>query len=121
MKIAVDNVPMELEEAAWLDGATRWRGLSIVVFPLVRPTIGAAAMFAFMGASGDFLTPLVLLQTKDLYPLSIGLIYSFTEFNIVNWGMLTATSIVYIAPPTIFYLLSRKYLLKASLSGAIKG
>ncbi|RZU63882.1 carbohydrate ABC transporter membrane protein 2 (CUT1 family) [Microterricola gilva] len=121
MKIAVDSIPIELEEAAWVDGGTRFRAFRIIVFPLVGPTLGAAAMFAFMGAWGDFLTPLVLLQSPELYPLSIGLFYAFSEFNQVNWGVLTATAMIYMVPPTVLYLLVRKYLFKASLSGAVKG
>lgn len=121
MKIAVDSIPVELEEAAWVDGSTRSRAVRTIVFPLVGPTLGAAAMFAFMGAWGDFLTPLVLLQSPELYPLSIGLFYAFSEFNQVDWGLLTATAMVYMVPPTILYLLVRKFLFKASLSGAVKG
>jgi len=121
MKSAVDNVPLEIEEAAWVDGSSRLTAVIRIVFPVVGPTFGAAAMFAFVGAWGDFLTPLVLLQSQDLYPLSIGLFRAFSGFNQVDWGMLTATAIIYMLPPTILYMLVRKYLFKAGLSGAIKG
>lgn len=121
MKGAVDAIPLELEEAAWVDGATRVAAVRKVVFPLVGPTLGAAAMFAFMAVWGDFLTPLVLLQNQNLYPLSIGLFRAYSEFNTVDWGLLTAAALIYMLPPAVLYMLVRKYLFNASLSGAVKG
>lgn len=121
MKGAVDAVPLEIEEAGWVDGSTRLNAVGRIVFPVIGPTFGAAAIFAFVGAWGDFLTPLVLLQSQDLYPLSIGLFRAFSGFNQVDWGLLTATAIIYMIPPTLLYLVVRKYLFKAAISGAVKG
>ena len=114
-------VPIELEEAAWIDGNSRLQAIWRVVLPLVGPGLGAAAMLSFMGVWGDFLTPLVLLQSSDLYPLSIGLFRAFSEYNQVDWGLLAASAIVYLVPPAILYIFVRKHLLRTSLGGAIKG
>jgi multiple sugar transport system permease protein len=78
-------------------------------------------MLTFMGIWGDFLTPLVMLQSQELYPLSIGLFRAFSEHNQVDWGLLAASAIVYLAPPAILYIFVRKYLLRSSLGGAVKG
>jgi multiple sugar transport system permease protein len=121
LKGTVSAVPIELEEAAWLDGSTRIQAIRRVVLPLVGPGLGAAAMLTFMGVWGDFLTPLVMLQSQDLYPLSIGLFRAFSEHNRVDWGLLAASSIVYVAPPAILYVFVRKHLLRSSLGGALKG
>ena len=121
LKGTVSAVPIELEEAAWLDGSTRIQAIRRVVLPLVGPGLGAAAMLTFMGVWGDFLTPLVMLQSQDLYPLSIGLFRAFSEHNQVDWGLLAASSIVYVAPPAILYVFVRKHLLRSSLGGALKG
>jgi multiple sugar transport system permease protein len=121
LKGTVSAVPLELEEAAWLDGSTRIQAIRRVVLPLVGPGLGAAAMLTFMGVWGDFLTPLVMLQSQDLYPLSIGLFRAFSEHNRVDWGLLAASSIVYVAPPAILYVFVRKHLLRSSLGGALKG
>jgi multiple sugar transport system permease protein len=91
------------------------------VFPLSRPGIGAGALFAFINIWGDFLTPLVLLQTPEKYPISIGLFRSFTAFNQVNWGVLTATAVLYMLPTLLLYLVVRRHLLKATMTGALKG
>jgi multiple sugar transport system permease protein len=116
MKGTVDAVPIELEEAAWTDGNTRLQGAR-----RIGPGLGAAAMLMFMGSWGDFLTPLVLLQDQDLYPLAIGLFRAFSERNVVDWGLLAASAVVYVLPPAVLYVVARKHLLKSSLGGALKG
>jgi multiple sugar transport system permease protein len=117
----ISAVPVELEEAAWVDGNTRLQAIWRIVLPLVGPGLGAAAMLTFMNVWGDFLTPLVLLQSQDLYPLSIGLFRAFSEHNQVDWGLLAASAIVYVAPPAVLYVFVRKNLLRSSLGGAVKG
>lgn len=121
MKGTVDAVPIELEEAAWTDGSTRFQAIRRIVLPLAGPGLGAAAMLIFMGSWSDFLTPLVLLQNQDLYPLAIGLFRAFSEHDHIDWGLLAASAIVYVAPPAVLYVFVRKNLLKSSLGGAVKG
>ncbi|MBQ0951277.1 carbohydrate ABC transporter permease [Streptomyces coelicoflavus] len=120
LKGTIDAVPFELEEAAWLDGSTRFGAVRRIVLPLVGPGLGAAAMLTFMAVWGDFLTPLVLLQSPDLYPLSIGLFRAFTAFNQVDWGVLAASSVVYTVPPAVLYVFLRRHLMRSNLSGAVK-
>ena len=121
LKGYVDAIPMELEEAAWLDGNSQLSALRRIVVPLVRPGLGAAALFTFINVWGDFLTPLVLLQSEDKYPLSIGLFRAFSAHNQIDWGLLTATALIYMIPPALLYLYVRRYLLKATVTGAVKG
>lgn len=121
LKGFIDSIPVELEEAAWMDGNSRFGAIARVVFPLARPGVGAAALFTFIAVWGDFLTPLVLLQSEDMYPLSIGLFRAFSAFNQVDWGLLTAAAVIYMLPPAILYTVVRRYLLKATVSGAVKG
>jgi multiple sugar transport system permease protein len=117
----ISAVPIELEEAAWMDGNSRLQAIWRIVLPLVGPGLGAAAMLSFMNVWGDFLTPLVLLQSTELYPLSIGLFRAFSEYNQVDWGLLAASAIVYLVPPAVLYIFVRKHLLRSSLGGAVKG
>jgi multiple sugar transport system permease protein len=121
LKGTISAVPLELEEAAWVDGNTRFQAIRRIVLPLVGPGLGAAAMLTFMGVWGDFLTPLVMLQSQELYPLSIGLFRAFSEHNQVDWGLLAASAIVYVAPPAVLYVFVRKHLMLSSLAGAVKG
>jgi multiple sugar transport system permease protein len=116
-----DTIPETLEEAAAVDGASRWGAAIRVVFPLALPGLGASALFTFISIWGDFLTPLVLLQSPNLFPISIGLFQAYVGFNEVKWGLLTATAVIYMIPTVLMYLLVRRYLLRATLSGALKG
>lgn len=121
MKGFVDSIPIELEEACWIDGCSRLTGAVRIVFPLSRPGLGASALFTFINVWGDFLTPLVLLQSPEKYPLSIGLFQAFSARNQVDWGLLSATAVLYMVPTVLLYLFARRYLLKANFSGALKG
>lgn len=121
LKGFIDAIPVDLEEASWIDGCSRLRGAIRVVFPLTRPGIGACALFAFINVWGDFLTPLVLLQSPEKYPLSIGMFRAFSARNQIDWGLLTATSVLYMLPTVVLYLFVRRYLLKATVTGALKG
>jgi multiple sugar transport system permease protein len=120
MKGFMDAIPPELEEAAWVDGTTRFGALWRVILPLARPGLGASAMFAFTLIWGDFLTPLVLVQSQSLYPLSVGLFQAYIGSYLVDWGLLTATAVVYVVPAVVLYVLMRRYLLVASFAGAVK-
>jgi multiple sugar transport system permease protein len=117
----IDSIPVELEEASWIDGCSRIRGALRIVFPLTRPGVGACALFTFINVWGDFLTPLVLLQSPEKYPISIGMFRAFSARNQVDWGLLTSTAVLYMLPTVVLYLIVRRFLLKATVAGAIKG
>lgn len=121
MKGFFDSIPVELEEASWMDGCSRIYGAVRIVFPLSRPGLGASALFTFINVWGDFLTPLVLLQSEDKYPISIGMFRAFSAHNQIDWGLLTATAVLYMVPTVVLYLFARRYLLRATLTGALKG
>lgn len=116
-----DTIPGELEEAAWIDGTGRLGSAIRIVLPLAAPGVAAAALFTFIETWGDFLTPLILIQSPEQFPLSIGLFRAFTGRNIVDWGLLTSVSLVYITPSLVFYLLVRRYLVRATVAGALHG
>lgn len=121
MKGFFDTVPMELEEAAWIDGAGRVGTVFRVVLPLAGPGVAAAALFAFIGAWGEFLTPLVLVSSPELWPISLGLFRAWVAYTVVNWGVLAAISVLYMVPAVVFYLLVRRFLLRATVVGAFGG
>lgn len=121
MKGFIDTIPIDLEEASWIDGCSRLRGAIRIIFPLTCPGIGACALFAFINVWGDFLTPLVLLQSPEKYPISIGMFRAFSARNQIDWGLLTATAVLYMLPTVLLYLFVRRFLLKATVTGALKG
>ena len=86
-----------------------------------RPASGAAALFAFIEAWGDFLTPFILVTSSDRFPLSVGLYAAYKGHNVIDWGLLTATSVIYMLPTVILYVIVRRYLLRATAVGALQG
>ncbi len=86
-KNSMDSVPVSLEEAAWVDGASAMRALRTVVVPLMRPALSVVFVFVFLQAWGNFFVPFVLLLTPDWQPAAVS-IYSF--FGQYGAGMITS-------------------------------
>lgn len=116
-----DTISIEFEEAAWIDGAGRLGSALRIVLPLAAPGVAAAALFTFIETWGDFLTPLILIQDPERFPLSIGLFRAYAGRNLIDWGLLTAVSVVYMLPSLIFYFVVRRYLTRATVAGALQG
>jgi multiple sugar transport system permease protein len=120
MKGFFDTVPIEIEEAAWMDGASRLRTAFDIVLPLAGPGVAAAALIGFIGAWGDFLIPLILISDENKLPISVGLFRAYIAYTKVDWGLLAALSIVYMLPAIAFYAIARRALARG-LSGGLAG
>ncbi|GAA4509408.1 MULTISPECIES: carbohydrate ABC transporter permease [Nonomuraea] len=111
------TIPFELDEAAYIDGASPWRVFWTVVMPLSRPAIIVVTIFAFIGTWNDFLGPLLYLQSEENYTLSLGLA-SFQSIYLTQWGYLMAASAAVIAPIiALFFLLQRYFIEGVTLTG----
>ena len=121
MKGFIDSVPLELEEAAWLDGATRFQTLSRVVFPLSLPGVGAAAILAFNGAWGTFFLPLILLSDAQKFLMPLGLFRALIAYTNLDYGMLNAMALIYMLPSLLIFIFARQYLIKGTMAGAMAG
>jgi ABC-type glycerol-3-phosphate transport system permease component len=120
MKGFFDTVPIEIEEAAWVDGASRLRSAFQIVLPLAGPGVAAGALIGFIGAWNQFLIPLVLISDQDKIPVSIGLFRAWISYTRVDWGFLAALSILYVVPALVFYVFARRAL-QSSLAGGLSG
>ena len=120
MKGFFDTVPIEIEEAAWVDGATRLKAAFRVVLPLAGPGVGAAALIAFIGAWNEFLIPLVLISDPDKQPIALGLFRAYISYTQVDWGFLAALSVIYVIPAVVFYVVARRAL-QQSVAGGLAG
>jgi multiple sugar transport system permease protein len=120
MKGFFDTVPIQIEEAAWVDGATRLQAAFRVVLPLAGPGVGAAALIAFIGAWNEFLIPLVLISDPDKQPIALGLFRAYISYTQVDWGFLAALSVVYVIPAVVFYVVARRAL-QQSVAGGLAG
>lgn len=121
MKGFIDTVPIELEEAAFLDGASQWQALTRVVFPLTLPGIGAASIFAFNGAWSTFFLPLILLSDADKFVMPLGLFRALIAYTNLDYGMLNAMALIYMLPSFLIFIFARQYLIKGTMAGAMAG
>jgi N,N'-diacetylchitobiose transport system permease protein len=114
-------IPVELEEAAAIDGAGSWRILFSVLFPLVTPGIIASSIFAFIAAWNDYLTAYVFMSDSAKYTLPLWLA-SFTNPNgSTDYGAQMAASVVFSLPVVVFFLIIQRNLVSGMSAGAVKG
>lgn len=118
----VDAVPISLEEAAWVDGASSMKTLWTVVVPLVRPGIAVVFIFVFVQAWGNFFVPFVLLLSPENQPAAVSIFTFFGQYGAVAYGQLAAYSLIYSVPVIALYVLVSRVLGGSSaLAGAVKG
>ncbi|MFG1610776.1 carbohydrate ABC transporter permease [Actinoplanes sp. NPDC049265] len=122
MKNFMDGVPVELEEAAWTDGAGWFQSLWRIILPLMVPGLTVVFVFTFVGQWGNFFIPFILLQTPESQPASVTIYTFFSTYGQVAYGQLAAFAILYTAPVVLLYsALSRVFGGAFSLAGAVKG
>ncbi|MGD1823480.1 MAG: carbohydrate ABC transporter permease [Pleomorphochaeta sp.] len=122
MKNFMDSVPIELEEAAKIEGASTMQTLKKVIAPLMFPGICVTFIFTFSGSWGNFFVPYILLSSQDKLPASVLLYQYFGQHGTIAYGPLAAFSIIYAIPSILLYILSQNYMSKGfSLAGASKG
>jgi N,N'-diacetylchitobiose transport system permease protein len=114
------NIPMELEEAAMVDGCTRAGAFRRILFPLVAPGLVATAVFSFILVWNDYLIAYVLLQSPERQTLGIWLA-SFTTNHGTDWGGVMAGSTLYAIPVLVFFLLVQRRVVSGLTAGAVKG
>ncbi|MGF3053468.1 carbohydrate ABC transporter permease [Microbacterium sp. YY-03] len=117
----VAAIPVELEEAAAMDGASRFQALRRVVFPLLAPGVVATAMFSFVSSWNEFFFALVLLQSPENYTLPITLKMFIGGEGKVSLGPLAAGAVLASIPSIIFFAIMQRKLVGGLMSGAVKG
>ena len=120
MKNFLDSVPFELEEAAWIDGASTFQGLFRVVLPIAAPGIAVVGVWSFLVAWTNFFVPLIILTNSDLFPASVHIYNFFGEFGQVNYGQLAAYAMLYALPAVVLYTLVSRFFVRG-VSGGLKG
>lgn len=122
MKNFMDSVPLELEEAAWVDGASALKSLRTIVLPLMLPGLGVVGIFTFILAWGNFFVPFILLLSPNKQPAAVSIYQFFGQYGSVAYGQLAAYSILYSAPVVALYVFISRFLGGAfNLAGAVKG
>ena len=114
------NIPLELEEAAFIDGCNRWQTFWKIVFPLLKPTIATITIIDAMAFWNDYLLPSLVLQKKELYTIPIAT-QSFYGTYSTDIGLVMASLLLAMLPIQILYLFLQRYIVKGVTSGAVKG
>ena len=114
------NIPMELEEAATIDGCSRWQTYWKVVFPLLKPTIATVAIINAMAYWNDYLLPSLVLTKKDLYTIPIATQAFYGTYS-TDIGLVMAALLLAMLPILILYVFLQRYIVEGVTSGAVKG
>lgn len=114
------NIPLELEEAALIDGCTRWQTYWKVVFPLLKPTIATVAIIDAMAFWNDYLLPSLVLARKELYTIPIATQAFYGTYS-TDMGLVMAALLLAMLPILILYLFLQRYIVEGVTSGAVKG
>ena len=117
----LDNMPRELEEAAFVDGASRLKTIWYVLLPLVRPMIAVIFLFLFIGTYSEYLLTSLILTDNTKWTLPIGLnVFIFNQFN-QHWTQFAAAAVMGSIPLMVVFMLMQRYLVAGLARGAVKG
>ena len=114
-----DNIPVQLEQAARIDGASRFQAFILIVLPLSSPGIIATAIYAFIQAWNEYVYALTFLNDETKLTLPVGLQHFFTEYA-TNWPGLMAAAFIMSVPVVVALLVLQKYFVRALTEGAVK-
>ncbi|WP_211746104.1 carbohydrate ABC transporter permease [Paenibacillus sp. Marseille-Q4541] len=113
-------VPLELEEAAFIDGCSVWGTFWKIAFPLLTPVIATVAIVTTLNVWNDFMNPLLFLQSRENNVILLEVFRNIGQFS-VDWTSLFPMLLLGVAPLLIFYLFMQKYMIKGVAAGALKG
>ncbi|MDD3340110.1 MAG: carbohydrate ABC transporter permease [Lachnospiraceae bacterium] len=115
----ISSVPVELDEAAVIDGSGPVTLFFKIITPMLKPTLVTCFILQFMGVWSDFLTPLYLSSKSALYPMTMA-VYQFFGKNTNHWNYIFADIVLTCIPVIIVYLIGQKYIVGGLTSGAVK-
>ncbi len=113
------NLPLELDEAAFMDGANRWSIYWRIVMPLSRPILLAVLVFTFINSWNDFFGPLLYLSTVDQMTIAIGLLYFRDQFG-GPFHHLMAASVMAVVPIIVVFFLAQRYFITSIIMTGLR-
>ena len=120
LKQFAEGIPTEMIEACRIDGASEWRTFTDVMFPMIKPGVGACAIFTFINSWNDYFMQLLMLTSSKNLTISLGIATMQAE-NSTDFGLLMAGSALASVPIIIVFLIFQKYFTKGITMGAVKG
>lgn len=114
------TIPMELSEAAKIDGASEWRTFIDVIFPLAKPALTVVGVFTFMWAWNDFMGPLLYLTDQRTFTLSMGLQFFQSQHTGTPWNLLMAASLIVILPVIVVFFFAQRVFVEGIATSGLK-
>ncbi|MBV7334377.1 carbohydrate ABC transporter permease [Chloroflexi bacterium TSY] len=114
------RLPLDLDDAARIDGATTFGIYRRVILPQAKPALGVVAVFTFLGHWNDFFNPLIYLNTTNKYTLALG-INLFRSYQTTQWNLLMAASVMVTAPCIVLYAVAQRYFIQGIVFTGLKG
>ena len=115
-----EGIPTEMVEACRIDGASEWRTFTDVMFPMIKPGVGACAIFTFINSWNDYFMQLIMLSSSSKMTISLG-IATMQGDTTIDYGLLMAGAALASVPIIIVFLIFQKYFTKGITMGAVKG
>ncbi|MCQ6272750.1 carbohydrate ABC transporter permease [Pseudarthrobacter sp. R1] len=115
-----DSIPIALEEAAWVDGASMFGSFTRIVLRNSMPGILSTAIFSFVVAWNDYLVAVIFLRSFGNYTLPVGL-QTFFQQNSTEWGLVMAVAVVMMAPPVLLFVFLNRYFSVGGIGGSLAG
>lgn len=117
----VKSIPIEIEEAALIDGASPLRAFFSIVLPIMKPTYISVGILETMWIWNDFLLPYLVLDTNKYKTISIVIQFMKGSYGRIDMGAIMAALVLAVIPVIVFYLAAQKYIVKGVAAGAVKG
>lgn len=117
----VKSIPIEIEEAAMIDGCNPLQTFFKIVLPVLKPTTITVAILQSMWIWNDYLLPYLVLDTKKYKTISIAIQYLKGGYGSIDWGAMMAMLVLAIIPIIIFYIICQKHIIEGVVAGAVKG
>ena len=117
----IKTIPLDLIEAARMDGAGETRIVLTIIAPLIKTTLATVAMILFLGSWNDFLWPVIVINSQGLRTLPVGIALFKDPYGNINYGPLMAATVISTGPMLLAYVISQKYMIRGIALTGLKG
>jgi len=117
----IKSIPLDLIEAARMDGAGETRIVLTIIAPLIKTTLATVAMILFLGSWNDFLWPVIVINSEGLRTLPVGIALFKDPYGHINYGPLMAATVISTGPMLVAYMISQKYMIRGIALTGLKG
>jgi len=121
LRQAFRDIPMDLDEAALIDGASHWKIMTRVIVPNVRPALATAALMTFLFSWNAFLWPLIVIQSQNNQLVQVAIAINTVPGELPNWGQVFSGAVIATLPVLILFIFLQRYFVRGIVASGIKG